>query len=203
MRLLTLAYPSPEAFLGAYDEATHTLRGDTKTEAAIGEKMMVEVSYPGLPNRPLLRARVVEVLDEGLKLTISAEDVADAEFMCKLARNQIPAGGAMHREYKRFPSALPVRFARDGVMVRSQVEDLSAGGCFVKADTPPPVGTFVALDITAPDESQPLHMTGLVCWVREGEKPGFGVEFDQPDTPDGRRLRTILRRAIGTGEVDL
>jgi uncharacterized protein (TIGR02266 family) len=203
LRLLTLAYPSAEAFLAAYDEGGNTLVAHTKTEAAVGEKLLIEVAFPGLPNRPLLRTTVKQTMDaSGLALALDDADAETRDFLVKLARGELPAG-ATHREYKRFPTALPVRYPRGGAFHATHVDDLSAGGCFVRDDDPPQAGTFVALDITAPDDPTPLHLTGLVCWVRDGDPRGFGVEFDQLDTPDGRRLRTLLRRALGTGDVDL
>ena len=93
----------------------------------------------------------------------------------------------------------------DGTCIRDyiHVEDLSAGGCFVRADKPPAIGTTVTLEITPPDETGPLKLSGVVAWVREGKEAGFGVEFDATEGADGRRLRTMLRRAIGSGDVDL
>lgn len=202
MRLLTLAYPDASDFLSAYDDASKTLLARTKTEATVGEELVVEIAFPKLPNRPLVRARVREVVDGGLRLVLDETDASTRDFLLKAARGE-PLDGAVHRVHKRFPTALPVSYLLDGVSARSQVEDLSSGGCFVRADLPPGVGAKVTLDIVAPDEDEPLHLTGQVAWVRDGAEPGFGVEFDAPDTPDGRRLRTLLRRAIGTGDVDL
>lgn len=202
MRLLTLAYPAASDFLAAYDDASRTLLAQTKTEATSGEQLLVEIAFPKLPNRPLLRATCVGTVDGGLRLKLDDADASTSEFLVKVARGEM-TDGAKHREHKRFPTALPVQYQMDGMRRKSQVEDLSAGGCFVRAERPPQVGAMVALDINAPDEDTPMHLTGQVAWVRDGRDPGFGVEFDSPETPDGRRLRTLLRRAIGSGDVDL
>ena len=202
MRLLTLAYPAASDFLAAYDDASRTLLAQTKTEATQGEQLLVEIAFPKLPNRPLLRATCVGTVDGGLRLQLADDDASTSEFLVKVAKGEL-TDGAKHREHKRFPSALPVQYRMDGVDKQSQVEDLSAGGCFVRADRPPQVGAPVALDITAPDEATPMRLTGQVAWVRDGKDPGFGVEFDTPESPDGRRLRTLLRRAIGSGDVEL
>lgn len=202
MRLLTLAYPAASDFLAAYDDASRTLLAQTKTEAASGEQLLVEIAFPKLPNRPLLRATCIGTVDGGLRLKLDDADASTGEFLVQVARGE-RTDGAKHREHKRFPSALPVQYQMDGVRKSSQVEDLSAGGCFVRADRTPPVGALIALDIVAPDETAPMHLTGQIAWVRDGKDPGFGVEFDALETADGRRLRTLLRRAIGSGDVDL
>jgi uncharacterized protein (TIGR02266 family) len=202
MRLLTLAYPAAAEFLAAYDEPSRTLVAHTKTEAEIGENLLVEIAFPQLPNRPLLRATCCGLVSGGLRLELDEADGATREFLVKTARGA-SVDNTTHREHKRFPTTLPVEYGVAGTKIQSHVEDLSAGGCFVRADTPPAVGVVMTLEITPPDETPPLKLSGLVAWVREGKEPGFGVEFDAPESADGRRLRTMLRRALGSGEVDL
>jgi uncharacterized protein (TIGR02266 family) len=202
MRLLTLAYPAASDFLAAYDEPSRTLVAHTKTEAEIGENVLIEISFPTLPNRPLLRASCCGLVTNGLRLELDEADGPTREFLVRLARGE-SIEGAVHREHKRFPTTLPVEYTVAGHKVKSHVEDLSAGGCFVRADRPPTIGQPVGLEITPPDETPPLKLEGLVAWVRDGKESGFGVEFDAPESTDGRRLRTMLRRALGTGEVDL
>jgi Tfp pilus assembly protein PilZ len=204
MRLLTLAFPSQGDFLAAHDEKTGTLLAHTKTEATKGEALLVEIAFPRLPNRPLVRAHCSEVIDGGLRLRVDDADASTLDFLLKIARGDVSVECTTHREHKRFPSALSVEYTLDGAAAMiSQVEDLSAGGCFVRAHRPPAVGAPITLEITVPDETGTVHITGHVAWVRSGENPGFGVEFDAPDSPGGKKLRTILRRALGTGEVDL
>lgn len=202
MRLLTLAYPAASDFLAAYDAASGSLVAQTKTEATIGEQLLVEIAFPRLPNRPLLRASVLGSVDGGLRLKLDEADASTRDFLVKMAKGELKVEETTHREHKRFPTALPVRFLFDSVVHTSMVEDLSAGGCFVRAARPPVVGSKVTLDITAP-EDEPLHLTGLVAWVRGGDDAGFGVEFDAPESADGKRLRIVLRKALGTGDVPL
>jgi uncharacterized protein (TIGR02266 family) len=202
MRLVTLAYPAASDFLAAYDEPSRTLVAHTKTEAEIGENLLVEISFPQLPNRPLLRATCCGLVNGGLRLELDEADAETREFLVRLARGE--PFEAVHRGHKRFPTTLPVDYTvAGGAKVQSHVEDLSAGGCFVRADHPPNVGQAVSLSITPPDETPPLVLTGLVAWVKNGKESGFGIEFDNPESADGRRLRMMLRRAMGTGEVDL
>ena len=89
MRLLTLAYPSASAFLTAFDEKGGTLLAVTKTEATLDEQLLVEIAFPKLPNRPLLRARCVEVVDGGLKLRIDDDDASTRELLVRFAKGEV------------------------------------------------------------------------------------------------------------------
>jgi len=203
MRLLTLAFPSPGDFLAAHDDKTGTLLAHTKTEAQKDEALLVEIAFPRLPNRPLVRAHCAGVIDGGLRLRVDEADASTLDFLLKVARGDMSVESTTHREYKRFPSALAVTYKLDDASATSKVEDLSAGGCFVRCAQPPKVGASISLDITVPEESAAVQVTGHVAWVRAGDNPGFGVEFDAPESPGGKRLRALLRHALGTGEVDL
>jgi Tfp pilus assembly protein PilZ len=204
MRLITVAFPSAAAFLASYDEGTLFAR--TRTDAVLGETVLVEISFRGLPNRTLVRAVVegLRVDEEGLKLRISDDDASTRDFMVALARGDVRIESTVHRDHKRFPAALPVEYTVAGsAEVRySLVDDLGAGGCFILAGSSPTVGTRVLLRIAAPDGAD-LRVEGVVAWVREGGGGGFGVDFDPVVGESGRRLRTLLRRARETGDVDL
>jgi Tfp pilus assembly protein PilZ len=204
MRLVTLAFPSAAAFLTSYDDGVVTVA--TRTDAVLGEAILVEISFPGLPNRALMRATVDGLLidEEGLRVKISPEDVTTCDFMLKIARGELRMSA--HREHKRFPASLSVRYSRDGGAEehKAVVDDLGAGGTFVLTQTPPPVGTKVGLSIEVPD-GKDVKASGIVAWVKTGPgaNAGFGVDFDPPGGDDGRRLRALLRKASETAEVDL
>jgi Tfp pilus assembly protein PilZ len=202
MRLITVAFPSAAAFLKAYDLGTLFVR--TRTDASLGEMVLAEISFPGLPNRPLVRAEVeaLRVDEDGLKLRISEEDASTRDFLLGLARGDVRIEGTVHRDHKRFPAALPAHYTiDDGAEAPGALDDLGAGGCFVRTQEVPATGARVGLRIDGPDGA--LHVRGVVAWVRAGEHAGFGVDFEVPSGAEGRRLRTILRRAQETGDVDL
>jgi uncharacterized protein (TIGR02266 family) len=204
MRLVTLAFPSAAAFLTSYDDGVITV--GTRTDAVLGEEILVEISFPGLPNRALVRAIVDGLLidEEGLRIRINEEDSSTKDFMLRIARGELKMSA--HREHKRFPASLEVGYTRDsaGEQHRGVVDDLGAGGTFVLTQTPPPVGTRVKLTIEVP-EAKAVVAAGVVAWVKTGPgaNAGFGVDFDPLDGDDGRRLRALLRKASETGEVEL
>ena len=203
MRLLTLAYPAASEFLSAYDASAGTLTARTKTEAKAGDELLVEVAFPRLLNRPILRTKVTAVRNGELVLAIDAGDTPTRDFLVKNARGEVKPEDGTHREHKRIPTWLPVEYAHEGAPQKSVVEDLSAGGCFVRCPRPPNVAAPVTLTLFAPGDARPLLLSGVVAWVRDGDDAGFGVEFDAPESPDGKRLRQLLRKAIGSGEVEL
>ena len=66
-------------------------------------------------------------------------------------------------------------------------EDLSAGGIFVAAKCPQPLGTRLQFQFTLPDSNEPIETTGEVQWVRGA---GDKVEEGTPDT-SGMGIRFI------------
>jgi Tfp pilus assembly protein PilZ len=206
MRLLTLAFASPSEFL-AHSAEIHghvLLFARTKTEAPVGESLLIEIAFPGLPNRVLLRAAVKEHKGQGLWLVIDPADQSTADFVISLAHGEIEIK-AVERSHGRFPASLPVAYklAGGGEAVTSTVEDLSTGGAFIRAESSPAVGSTVELVVGPHGESgDRFTVNGHVAWIRDQPEKGFGVEFEMPHGEDGRTLRRLLRHASETGKVD-
>ena len=80
MRLLTLAYATADEFLASYhDSDGGTVSVQTRTDGTIGEQLLVEVSFPGLPNRALIRAAVTSLtFEHGLRFVIDPADAVGA-----------------------------------------------------------------------------------------------------------------------------
>ncbi len=205
MRIVTLAFASPAEFLAAYtdDQGGGRLFARTRTEAKAGEALLVEISFPGLPNRALLRASACELRPgEGMLLAIDPADSSTRDFLLGIARGSIQVS-LVERSHGRFPTALPVVYRVDGApdSQRSTLVDLSSGGAFVRAGKPPATGAAVALVIEVV-EGPPIEVAGRVTWTGANEGvQGFGVDFDMPGGEDGRRLRILLREAEQTGNV--
>jgi Tfp pilus assembly protein PilZ len=204
MRLITVAFPSAAAFLAAYDENSIVAR--TRTDGGPGEVVLVEISFPGLPNRPLVRATVSDRRrdEDGLCLTFSDDDSSTRDFLLGLARGELRVESTVQRDHKRFPAALPVEYrVADNAEVRySLLDDLGAGGCFVRAVSTPALGARVGVRIRAPDGGE-LRVDGVVAWIRPQPPSGFGVDFERSPGDALRRVRMLLRQAQETGEIDL
>jgi len=204
MRLVTLAYVTTEEFLASYHPADGgTLSTRTRTDGTIGEDVLIEISFPGLPNRALVRAQVMGIaFEHGLRFAFSPADITTRDFLLAVARGEVSVEPA-HRDHARFPSALHATWSRGGGAAHpTMVEDLSAGGAFVRALDPPPVATEVELSITSPT-GDTLVAVGTVAWLRQGKAPGFGVEFGELAGETGRKLRAMLRHASESANVAL
>jgi Tfp pilus assembly protein PilZ len=204
MRLVTLAFATKEEFLESYHPADGgSLSTRTRTDGTIGDDVLIEISFPGLPNRALVRAQVMGIaFEHGLRFAFAPIDATTRDFLLAVARGEITIEVA-HRGHARFPSTLQATWSlRGGVARPTVIEDLSAGGAFVRAEDPPNVATEVELAISAPG-GDTLVATGTIAWLRQGKDPGFGVEFHDLAGETGRKLRAMLRHASESANVTL
>jgi Tfp pilus assembly protein PilZ len=204
MRLVTLAFATKEEFLAAYHPADGgSLSTRTRTDASIGEEVLIEISFPGIPNRALVRAQVMGIaFEHGLRFAFSPADETTRDFLLAVARGETTIE-TTPRDHARFPAHLKASWNVRGEPARSTtLEDVSAGGAFVCGDGAPAVATEVELTITAPG-GDPLVATGTVAWIRQGKNPGFGVEFHDMAGETGRKLRHLLRQASESAQVAL
>lgn len=206
MRVLRLSFSSGEDFLNHFsDRAPEGLVFCwTRAELEPREQVLAEVDFPELPNQLLLRAEVEAVgADKGAWLRFDFDDRTSVEFMLGIAYGDVEVAEKTARRHERFPTEAKttIRVAEEPTMVGT-AEDLSAGGAFVRLDEPPPVGTTVRLEMETPG-GESVEVTGEVAWVRDGQvsDPGVGIRFDRAGLGT-RHLRTLLRRARETGELD-
>lgn len=208
MRLLTISFLSSAEFLSHYSSKHEdgALFCRTRTELTKDEKVLLEISFPGLPNRALVRARVLSLEPaKGAWVTFLAEDVSTRDFLVGLARGELEVSSRAERSHNRFPAALPVaiRVAEEDTgkshpaVTQTHTGDVSASGVFVRSDSSPAVGTKVQLVIDGPEGAR-FSLVGEVSWVNA---EGFGVHFHDKRKEDNRRLRTLLRRASESGRV--
>lgn len=88
-----------------------------------------------------------------------------------------------------------------------QVENLSAGGLFLRTEQQIPRGTEVQIDLVKPGARRPLHVAGQVAGVITAEEaasarfiPGLGVKFTQIEAREADRLEELLT-ALGIDRV--
>jgi Tfp pilus assembly protein PilZ len=211
MRLLTVAFGSRAEFLACYTARLSPggLFCPTRASFRADEELVVEVGFPGLPNRTLLRGRA-HTRSSGLGgwIRLDPADARARDFLLAVAQG----GGSdepFERGHPRIPAAVPVDCRIDEVdepsaeRVVSQTHDLGGGGAFIRSVAPPAVGTRVqvVLGPTA-DSGTRFQLEGRVAWIRRDDRAarGFGVRFDRGG--DAGRLRTMLRRAWETGRVE-
>jgi Tfp pilus assembly protein PilZ len=212
MRLVAVAFRSGESFLAHYSDAyPHgAVFCRTRAPLSLRDEVTVELAFPGLPNRALLRGIAVSLqAGVGAWIRFHEADHSTAQFAVRCARGELAPEDAVERTHRRFPAELPVDCRVDEVdevlpdRVVSRTHDLGAGGAFIVSNTPPPVGTRVSLTI-GPDRltGQRFSIDGRVAWIRRSEHThGFGVKFDPKGDHDTARLRFLLRRAAETGRI--
>jgi len=88
-----------------------------------------------------------------------------------------------------------------------QVENLSAGGLFLRTEQQLPHGTALQIDLVKPGGRRPLHIAGLVAGVITPEEaatarfiPGLGVQFTEIEADEADRLEELLT-ALGIDRV--
>lgn len=212
MRFVTCAFASSEDFLASYsrDYPEGALYCRTRTELELDEDILVEVYFPGLANRTLVRGWVVSVdRHRAVWVRLNAGDAHRRDFLVGIASGEIPPGEQVSRGHRRIPAALPVTCRIEepddpGGRVYGHTRDVGGGGMFVHSPAPPATGTRVSLVLGPTRSGQSFTLDGRVAWIRSDPRAhGFGVRFDPRGEHDGRRLRTLLRRSWERGRLDL
>jgi hypothetical protein len=206
MKILFATYDSAEGFLSRLDMegagASHAghLRVPTKARYKEREAVVLEIGFPGLPNRVLVRAtfsKEASKADADFEIVPGEEHKRD--FLVAVASGRAQAK-SLARKHRRFPMRLPARFVVEGQAVPlrgdAETEDVGPNGVFLKTPRSLPEGARVTVVLDPLDGSAELELHGRVVYTRankdEGE-PGVGVQFDKPTTDDRKRLRRLIR----------
>jgi PilZ domain-containing protein len=199
MRILTIPFLSSAEFLSHYSEKNGdgALFCRTRTELEPQEQVLLEIAFPGLPNRALVRGAVVtRFAGRGSWIAFDRADASTRDFLLAVAHGDVVIS-AVERAHDRFPAELPVAYEiADGRAAESQTADVSASGTFIRCDVAPAVGTRVKLTLATGDD--PLELQGEVTRARA---EGFAVQFEPRTGENNRRLRALLRRASETGRI--
>ena len=212
MRFVTCVYESPVEFLARYstDFPEGALYCRTRSRLSLDEDLLVEIAFPGLANRTLLRGSVASVeRAESAWIRLHGGDAHSRDFLLAVARGEIPPEDQVERGHRRIPAALPVTCRIDeldepsGEELVGHTHDVGGGGAFVHSVAPPAVGTRVSL-LLGPVGRTTFALDGRVAWIRRDPRAhGFGVRFDPRGEHDGGRLRSLLRRAWERGRLEL
>lgn len=200
MRILSAWFESGADFLKSYSDqiGAGAIYYPTIAELTVGEQVLVEVRFPALPTRVLVRGKVfsIDLQKNGVWISFVSEDAETRDFIVDVARGDITVETRVLRHHQRYPIEVPVDWKAndsDDVFI-SSTEDLSAGGAFVRTLSPPPIGTPVAL-VLAPSSGKVLTLSGKVSWTRQdtgGE--GMGVRFEPANSETAKALREALRK---------
>jgi Tfp pilus assembly protein PilZ len=208
MQILKGRYRTKEEFLGSLVSASGELASEdtdplvfvgVREPVGDGEAVLVEVRFPELTDRSILRGEVVwrrsgaRGQRAGVAVRLEPCERHKLAFLRSVASGE---ARTWLRNHRRLPVALPcdwrVKEARDRVV--SELLDIGPGGAFVKTATPAPDGTSVVIEVIPPGGAAPLSIEGRVAWVRSDDQAGMGIEFRCRDTGGLRRLKELVRR---------
>ena len=74
--------------------------------------------------------------------------------------------------------------------------NINEGGLYVETDTPPELGSPVALQFQIPGSGDPIQVMGRVVRISEGagdEPPGMGVEFEELGAQSRELINELVR----------
>jgi Tfp pilus assembly protein PilZ len=172
----------------------------TTTALEPGEKMILELSAPALPNKVLIRGEVRSWRPALPRLRVRAGaivefDPAEAEkrdFVITVIR-----GGQIarsRRRHTRLPVAVPVRYrtADSADFLESLLGEISVGGAMLGTTSPLALDTDVILELIPPGAVRPIPISGKVTYHLPNG--GTGIKFIYRDAGGSRRLRELVRR---------
>jgi len=110
------------------------------------------------------------------------------------------AAGKEKRKHARVrPRGVAAHVRAANASFACQVENLSAGGLFLRTDQQLPRGTPLQLDLVKPGGRKALHLAAAVAGVITPEEafsahliPGLGVQFVELGDEEARRLEELL-----------
>jgi Tfp pilus assembly protein PilZ len=213
MKILFATFDSPDQFLARLtleDQGPASCgrcRVTTKARFEAKEPVVLEIGFPGLPNRVLMRATFVGASGADADFEILPSEDHKRDFLVAVASGRAQAK-AQKRLHRRFPMRLPARFVVDGqdVPLRGDAttDELNAKGLFLKTSRSLPEGARVTVVLDPCDGSAEMEFSGRVIYTRkekDEDESGVGVQFDKLTSDDRKRLRRIIRDVKVSGRM--
>jgi Tfp pilus assembly protein PilZ len=207
MKILFATFSSPKDFLDRLDvsdSGVATLRVDTKARYDAGESVILEIGYPGLPNRILTRTVAVDGKDEGQLFQFDSGEEHKRDFLIAVAAGRATA--SWKRRHRRFPMRMPARFVVEGqdVPLRgdAETEDMGSGGLSLKTSRTLPDGALVTIVLEPGDGGEEIEFAGRVVWNRNDDTvTGVGIQFESLGGDQMKRLRRMIRDVKLSGKI--
>ncbi len=212
MKILFATFESTDDFLKRLDiqEGGGTvLRVQTRATYDPSEEIILEIGFPGLPNRILTRAVALRAGKGGGEFEFTFADGEDdkRDFLVAVAAGRATA--SWKRRPRRFPIRLPARFVVEGegeqeVPLRgdAEVEDMGSGGVSLKTSRTLPDGARVMVVLDPLDGSPEIEFAGRVVWGRRDDSvSGVGIQFDKLGGEAMTRLRRMIRDVKLSGKT--
>ncbi|HUH01389.1 MAG TPA: PilZ domain-containing protein [Kofleriaceae bacterium] len=208
MKILFATFASPEDFLErlevSKDSSVATLRVDTKARYDADEQVILEIGYPGLPNRILTRAVAVDGSGDGQSFRLNPGEDHKRDFLIAVAAGRATA--SWKRRHRRFPLRIPARFVVEGEEVPlrgdAETEDMGSGGVSLRTSRTLPDGAKVTIVLEPGDGGEEIEFEGRVVWNRNDDSvAGVGVQFESLGGEAMKRLRRMIRDVKLSGKT--
>jgi Tfp pilus assembly protein PilZ len=211
VNILYVPFQSAEEFLSRIDLDDDATRGfilvPTKARYETGETVVLEIHFPGLPNRILARANFRKAKAQSAVFEFQAGEEHKRDFLVAVASGKALA--SWQRKNRRFPLRLPARFVIEGEEQGAQplrgdaeTEDVNSRGVFLKTARSLPEGARVTIILDPCDGSAEMEFTGRVVYSRrDNPSDGIGVQFDKLNSDDTKRLRRMIRDVKLSGKA--
>lgn len=203
MLILKTRFRSKREFLEAYNEDLPFGGLFCPTTRALEEDdpVVVELHFPGLPNKMLMRGQVVwwrSALPRlrvraGAMVTFLEEESQKRDFILSSAEGQTTE--AIKRRHPRIPVEMNVRWrlGETSQYQQSLLRDISIGGALLVTEHPLQQDDEIILELITPGGASPIAIAGRVTYGAEG---GIGVKFIYRDGGGSQRLREVIRRLL-------
>lgn len=204
MRKIRCHYPSADSFSESLTAAgdPNALTVFTTDSFDPGEEVLLEVYFPALPGKMMVRAIGREWHSARPRLRVRAGGVllctgtewGKLQFLEKVGHGR--AKLTARRRHVRIPVMVEVRWRRQGStdFAMAALSEISEGGALLLTGEPPTGGEEVIIEIMPPGSERPLEVLAV---VRNSENPdGVGLEFLARDMGGVHRLREVIRRLV-------
>ena len=156
---------------------------------------------------PHSRARIARLLRPGKPTVGEAapeEKVAIGAVDVRRGPASVPTEGANRRSSPRYTARFAVRFATVQDFILEYAANISAGGVFVRTDSPPSMGSVVQVSLDLPGGGLPPNVKALVVHrvtpeqARERDTmAGVGVQFIEVSDAFRERLDRAISHILG------
>lgn len=104
--------------------------------------------------------------------------------------------GVERRRSSRIDLVVRVDYKTVDELFSEFARNINEGGLYVETDTPPQLGSSVALQFQIPGGTEPIQVIGRVVRISEGEgvdPPGMGIEFEDLNAQSRELINELVR----------
>lgn len=206
MHVLKARFRSKKAFLDVYDA---DLPGGgffcpTTRRLERDDEVLVQIHFPGLPNKTILRATVMDWrpalprlgVRAGATLAFGESEEETRDFLLAVAAGE--RVDAVKRRHTRLPVGMDVRWRHSSSadFTAARLRDISIGGAQLVTEDVIEVDSSLILELIVPGGAQAIPLAAKVSNRGDG---WYGITFVYRDGGGSRRLREVVRRLLTAG----